>query len=106
MSQQNNFHKNKYVPIQNIVPLDLCRIVTKYALMKEENEFSAESGAEAQVENAHSVYSDTLMETLLHFLRPHIEKYTETEAIEVEDLEDTERGEGGFGSTGVSLNNK
>ncbi len=30
-----------------------------------------------------------------------VEKYTETEIIEVEDLDDTERGTGGFGSTGV-----
>jgi dUTP pyrophosphatase len=31
-----------------------------------------------------------------------IEKITETEAEEVEDLDNTERGQGGFGSTGVS----
>lgn len=31
-----------------------------------------------------------------------IEKITETEVIEVEDLNQTERGVGGFGSTGVS----
>jgi len=30
-----------------------------------------------------------------------IEKITETEVIEVEDLNATERGNGGFGSTGV-----
>ena len=30
-----------------------------------------------------------------------IEKYTPTELIEVEDLDSTERGAGGFGSTGV-----
>jgi dUTP pyrophosphatase len=34
-----------------------------------------------------------------------IEKITETEIVEVDDLDDTERGTGGFGSTGVSLNN-
>ncbi len=32
-----------------------------------------------------------------------IEKITETEIMEVDNLDDTERGEGGFGSTGVSL---
>jgi dUTP pyrophosphatase len=31
-----------------------------------------------------------------------IEKITETEIEEVEDLDQTERGAGGFGSTGVS----
>ena len=32
-----------------------------------------------------------------------IEKYTKTEVEEVVDLDQTERGEGGFGSTGVKL---
>lgn len=76
MIKNEFFEKNRYIFIQNLVPLDLCRIVTKYSLMKEENEFSAESKEEAQVENAHSVYSDTLMETLLYFLRPHVEQNT------------------------------
>lgn len=31
-----------------------------------------------------------------------IEKITETEVFEVEDLKDTNRGAGGFGSTGVA----
>ncbi len=31
-----------------------------------------------------------------------IEKITETEPYEVEDLDDTDRGAGGFGSTGIS----
>lgn len=70
------FKKNRYLDLKNIVPVDLCRIVTKYALLKEETEFSPELGNNAQVENAHSVYSDTLMETMLHFLLPHIEKNT------------------------------
>ncbi len=37
-----------------------------------------------------------------------IEKITETEVEEVEDLDNTERGEGGFGSTGVKaqINNE
>ncbi len=33
-----------------------------------------------------------------------IEKITDTEVEEVEDLDETVRGEGGFGSTGVKLN--
>jgi len=32
-----------------------------------------------------------------------IEKYTRTDIEEVEDLDATVRGEGGFGSTGVKL---
>jgi dUTP pyrophosphatase len=34
-----------------------------------------------------------------------IEKITDTDVVEVEDLDDTNRGSGGFGSTGVSLSN-
>ena len=35
-----------------------------------------------------------------------IEKYTPTELVEETDLDDTARGAGGFGSTGVSANGK
>jgi hypothetical protein len=70
------FKENRYLDLKNIVPIDVCRIINKYALLKEETEFSPELGNTAQVENAHSVYSDTLMETMLHFLLPHIEKNT------------------------------
>jgi hypothetical protein len=73
MSQQN-FEQNKYTVLEKLVPTDLCRVATKYALMKESIGFEPEKGSGAQVENAHSVYGDTLMETLLHFLKPHIEK--------------------------------
>jgi hypothetical protein len=33
-----------------------------------------------------------------------IEKYTRTDIEEVDDLDSTTRGEGGFGSTGVKFN--
>jgi hypothetical protein len=76
MNNLLSFKENRYLSLTNIIPLDLCRIVTKYALLKEETEFTPEIGNGAQVENAHSVYSDTLMETLMHFLLPHMEKNT------------------------------
>lgn len=69
------FQKNRYISIKKLVPTDLCRIVTKYALLQEEVAFNPE-GPGTQVENAHSVYSDTLMETVLHFIHPHMEKHT------------------------------
>lgn len=75
MSNGELFKQQKYIEVKNLVPTDLCRIVTKYALMKEEMEFTPE-GPGTQVDNAHSVYGDTLTETLLYFLRPHIEKAT------------------------------
>ena len=70
------FKEQKYLALEKLIPIDVCRIVGKYALLKEKTEFTPETGTEAQVENAHSVYGDTLMETLLHFLKPHIEHAT------------------------------
>lgn len=76
MSTVDNFKNNKYVAAQSVIPTDLCRIATKYALIKEETEFTPENDEFAQVRGAHSVYSDTLMETLMYFMKPHIEKIT------------------------------
>lgn len=70
------FKKQKYLAIEQLIPIDVCRIVSHYSLLKEKIEFTPEKGTEAQVENAHSVYGDTLMETLLYFLRPHMEQAT------------------------------
>ena len=67
------FDENGYVYVPGIIPKSLCAIVNQYALMKEITEFDA---SDEQVQGAHSVYSDTLMETVLHFLHSHMEKYT------------------------------
>jgi hypothetical protein len=75
MSNVEEFNQQKYTTVNSIVPIDLCRIVEKYALLKEKNEFTPE-GPGTQVEKAHSVYGDTLMETLLFFLKPHVEQVT------------------------------
>jgi len=71
---QLEFEQKKYTVLEKLIPTDLCRVATKYALIKESIDFEPETGSAAQVENAHSVYGDTLMETLLHFCKPHIEK--------------------------------
>lgn len=76
MINSEHFNKHNYVSIQGLIPIDLCRVITKYALLKEEHEFQPEVGEGSQVENAHSVYGDTLMETMLYFLQPHMEKHT------------------------------
>jgi hypothetical protein len=76
MTNEEQFTQQKYTTVNGLVPTDLCRVVTKYALLQEATEFTPELGSDAQVENAHSKYADTLMETLLFFLRPHIEKAT------------------------------
>ena len=74
MNNPDLFKKNKYIDVKKLVPIDLCRIITRYALLKEETEFSPDLGTTAQVENSHSVYGDTLMETMIHFLQPHMKK--------------------------------
>lgn len=75
------FKTKKYLLIPSLIPRDLCRIATKYALLKEKVEFSPEEGLDAQVEGAHSVYGDTLMETLMFFTKPHLEKATGLELV-------------------------
>jgi hypothetical protein len=70
------FKENKYLDLKSVITKDICKIVTKYALLQEVTEFDPELGETAQVANAHSKYADTLMETLLHFLQPIMEKNT------------------------------
>ncbi len=76
MTTVEEFEKNRYLDIKALVPLDLCRVATTYVLMKEQIEFNPETGDDAQVENSHSVYADTLMETLLYYMKPHMERLT------------------------------
>jgi len=76
MNNPEIFKENKYLDLKNIIPSDMCKIITKYSLLKEETEFTPELGKDAQVENAHSVYSDILMETMSYFLLPHMERNT------------------------------
>lgn len=76
MTNADFFKENKYVNVKSIIPKDLCRVATRYALLKEQYEFTPETGENAQVENAQSVYADTLMETLMSFMLPHMEKHT------------------------------
>jgi hypothetical protein len=76
MSMPEQFNQDGYLILKNVIPQDICRIVTKYALLQEQIAFNPEVGNTAQVENAHSIYADTLMETLMQFLQPHLEKNT------------------------------
>jgi hypothetical protein len=70
------FKEQKYLNLKRLVPLNLCKVITKYALLKEQHEFEPDLGPHAQVENAHAVYGDTLMETMLYFLQSHMEQNT------------------------------
>jgi hypothetical protein len=73
MNNVEYFINNGYVHVPEIIPKFLCKIITSYALLKESTEFDA---SDDQVKGAHSVYADTLMETMLHFLQPYMEKNT------------------------------
>lgn len=75
MSNPELFKEQKYLHLRNIIPKDICNIATKYALMKQETAFNPE-GDDAQIPGTHSVYGDALMETLLHFMHPHMESFT------------------------------
>jgi len=76
MNFAEQFTQNKYLDIKNLVPPLLCQIMTKYSLLREEVAFSPEVGPNSQVYNAHSEYGDTLMETVAHFLLPHMKEKT------------------------------
>lgn len=69
----NTFKQTGYLHVPNLIPKSLCAIVNQYALFKEGLEFEA---SDEQVRGAHSIYGDTLMETVLHFLHSHMEKHT------------------------------
>lgn len=73
-----SFNENKYVGVKEMVSADLVDVVTKYALMDEMIQFSAEGTDinNAQVPDAHSKYADTLMEALLLHIHPKMEHAT------------------------------
>lgn len=76
MTNPDLFKEQKYLTLNGLVPSNLCKVITKYALLKEQHEFEPDLGPTAQVENAHAVYGDTLMETMLYFLHLHMEQNT------------------------------
>jgi hypothetical protein len=75
MTEIGQFQTNGYVSLTNIIPTDICNIVTQYALLQEQVNPKKEDKL-GQVPNAHSVYSDTLMEVLMSYMKPYMEKYT------------------------------
>lgn len=76
MSNAELFKHQKYLHLQGILPIDICKISATYALIKQEVNFDPETGDDAQTLGTHSVYADTLMESLLHFMHPHMEQHT------------------------------
>lgn len=72
----NFFKENRYKSVQGLIPKDLCAVATKYALIKNEWFSQPEDSVTGQIPDTHSVYGDTLMETLMYFMHPHMENHT------------------------------
>ena len=71
----NSFKQNGYIALNKIIPRDICNITTQYCLLQEQIQPQKEE-ENGQVPFSHSVYADTLMETLMVFMKPHMEKHT------------------------------
>ena len=69
------FEKNRYIHVKGMIPKDICNIATQYSLYDHLQDFAPE-GDNAQIPGTHSKYGDPLMETLLKFSKPHMEKHT------------------------------
>jgi len=85
----NEFNKNKYVIIKNVINKDLCNFLHNYLLVKRQvaetliketyiSPFEEAFGTweDDQVPNTYSHYADIAMETLLLKLQPIMEKQT------------------------------
>jgi hypothetical protein len=73
ISNPEHFKKNKYLRIDNIIPLDLAKTCTLYAKAMEATNYK---GGDFLAPNSHSVKDDFLMESLLILLTPKIEAAT------------------------------
>ncbi len=69
-----NFSDNRYSFQEGVITKELCDIATQYALLKQQ--YSKVPNRDKRVPNATSIYGDTLMESLMCFMKPHIEQMT------------------------------
>jgi hypothetical protein len=76
MTNSEYFKQHHYTVVKDLIPKEICNVATKYALLKMETEFNPEDTATGQIPGTHSIYGDTLMETLMFFMLPHMEKHT------------------------------
>jgi len=74
------FHRDGYVKVENVIPKDICKIFTQYALFDMLGNFTPENN-NPQVPNTHSMYGDYLMESLLLYVKPIVEKNTGLELL-------------------------
>lgn len=76
-----SFSKDKYIRIEKIIPEDTAKLITQYALFDMLNDFNPATGGILGVPGTHHRYSDNLTESLLIYLQPVIEKYTDKKLI-------------------------
>lgn len=74
-------YKELYVVVKNILPTEVIKISEQYSLFKMLNEFTIETDEHTLVPNTHSVYGDSLMETLLLYTKPKIEEIIKRKLI-------------------------
>ena len=71
-----SFKENRYAFAEGVIPKDLCAVATQYTLFRQQYFDHREDPVTGQIPNTHSIYGDTLMETLMYFMHPHMEKVT------------------------------
>lgn len=74
-------YKELYVVVKNILPKDVIKVSEQYCLFKMLNDFTPETDPDTLVPNTHSVYGDSLMETLLIYTKPKIEEIIKRKLI-------------------------
>ena len=70
------FQENRYDFKEGLIPKDLCAVATQYALFRQKYFDNREDPVDGQIPNTTSIYNDTLMETLMYFMHPHMEEVT------------------------------
>jgi hypothetical protein len=70
------FQENRYAFEEGLIPKDLCSVATQYVQFREKYFDSREDPVSGQIPDTHSIYNDTLMETLMYFMHPHMERIT------------------------------
>lgn len=71
-----NFQEHRFALARNVIPHDLCAVVTRYARFRQQYFDEREDLETGQIPGTTSYYGDTLMETLMFFMHPHMERIT------------------------------
>ena len=78
--ERGDFQKDGYIICRNLINPVLAKVTEQYCLFEMLNNFKPECDS-GQVPNTHSVYGDSLTETLLLAAQPIIEEFIETKLL-------------------------